>query len=215
MMYYSTIIVAAGNSSRSNLSYNKVFYKINNMPIILLATKKFLEDQRCQNVFIVCKEAELETFKKIFLKNDKITYVFGGNTRQESVYNALKQVKCEYVLIHDGARPYVTKDLIDRVIKKLENSNAVIPVLNVTDTIKVVQDDYVIKTLNRNVLKAVQTPQGFKTSIIKKAHLIANTNTFTDDSSMVEELLNEKVYTIEGSLSNIKFTTNYDFNKEK
>ena len=115
-MKYQTIIVAAGNSSRSNLSYNKVFYKIDNNPIILLSTRHFINDENCEKIFIVCNKIELELFNEIFLDNKKIFYVEGGNTRQESVNNALKYVDSDYVLIHDGARPFVSKKLINNVL---------------------------------------------------------------------------------------------------
>lgn len=213
-MKYQTIIVAAGNSSRSNLSYNKVFYKIDNNPIILLSTRHFINDENCEKIFIVCKKIELELFNEIFLDNKKIFYVEGGNTRQESVNNALKYVDSDYVLIHDGARPFVSKKLINNVLINLNTNDAVIPTIFVTDTVKIVRDNYVVKTLKREELRNVQTPQGFKTSIIKKAHEMAKTNMFTDDSSMVEEILNCKVYAIDGEFSNIKFTIKDDFKKE-
>lgn len=210
-MDYSVIIVAAGSSTRSKLSYNKVFYKIDNIPIIVLSSRHFINDDRCKKVYIVCKNEEIHQFKELFANVDKVDYVIGGNTRQESVSNALKNVESEYVLIHDGARPFVSKNIIDNIVTSLESYNAVIPVISLTDTVKIVKDNIVVKTLNRDELKCVQTPQGFKTSIIKLAHQKSDTKIFTDDSSMVEELLNEKVYTIDGDYSNIKFTIKDDF----
>lgn len=209
-MNYQTILLAAGNSTRSTLNYNKVFYLIDNKPIITLSASNFLNDDRCDKIFLVCKENEIESFKNIFNNQNKIVYVIGGKTRQESVSNALKLIDKEYVLIHDGARPFVSKELIDNVLIHLNNNEAVIPVIKLTDTIKLVKDNKVVKTLNREELVRVQTPQGFKTNVIKKAHNLAIKNDYSDDSSMVEAI-NVDVYTIEGEINNTKFTIKEDF----
>lgn len=210
-MEYQAIILAAGNSTRSGLFYNKVLYKINQTPIIYLSTKNFIDDLMCKKIIIVCKEKDLKELQIIFKDVDKIQYVFGGETRQESVANALKCVDSEYVLIHDGARPYFTPILLNRLLIKLKECNAVIPVWSLTDTIKVVKDGVVVRTLKRDELKQVQTPQAFKTSVIKSVHELAKKTNYTDDSAMVEELSNEKVYVIDGEYPNIKFTFKEDF----
>ena len=209
-MKYQTILLAAGNSSRSSLPYNKVLHLIENKPIIYLSASNFINDERCNKIFLVCKEEEINTFKEVFTDIDKIEYVIGGKTRQESVNNALKYIEAEYVLIHDGARPFYSSNLLNDIINKLTVHNAVIPVIKVVDTLKVVKDNKVAKTLNREEVVRVQTPQGFKTSLIKKAHSAVNRNDYTDDSSMIEEL-NEEVFVVEGETANIKFTIKEDF----
>ena len=208
---YQAILLAAGNSSRSGLNYNKVLYTLDDKPIIYISALNFINDEKCNKIFLVCKSNELETFKKIFEQENKIEYIIGGQTRQESVSNALKHVNSEYVLIHDGARPYYSKKLLDSIVNKLDKFNAVIPAMKVTDTIKVVESGIVIKTINREMLRTIQTPQGFKTSVIKLAHSLANKQDYTDDSSMVEELTNEKVCVIDGEKDNIKYTQKEDF----
>ena len=208
---YQAILLAAGNSSRSGLNYNKVLYTLDDKPIIYISALNFINDEKCNKIFLVCKSNELDTFKKIFEQENKIEYIIGGQTRQESVSNALKHVNSEYVLIHDGARPYYSKKLLDSIINKLDEFNAVIPAMKVTDTIKVVESGIVIKTINREMLRTIQTPQGFKTSVIKLAHSLANKQDYTDDSSMVEELTNEKVCVIDGEKDNIKYTQKEDF----
>ena len=194
---YQAILLAAGNSSRSGLIYK--------------SAQNFINDEKCNKIFLVCKKSELDTFKKIFSKENKIEYVIGGQTRQESVCNALNYVDSEYVLIHDGARPYYSQELLFNIIEKFNTFNAVIPAMKVTDTIKVVEKGMVVKTIDREVLRTIQTPQGFKTSVIKLAHRLANKNNYTDDSSMVEELTNEKVCVIDGEKGNIKYTQKEDF----
>lgn len=208
---YQVILLAAGNSSRSGLNYNKVLYTLEDKPLIYKTALNFINDDRCNKIFLVCKENEIDTFKNIFKKINKVEYVIGGNTRQESVNNGLKHINSEYVLIHDGARPSYSISLVNNILEKLNTFNAVIPALKVVDTIKEVKDNVVVKTINREVLRSVQTPQGFKTSLIKEVHQKALSNDFTDDSSMVELLSNEKVYVVEGEKNNYKFTEKEDF----
>lgn len=210
-MEYQAIVLAAGNSTRSGLQYNKVLFELNNTPIIYLSTKNFINDMSCNKIFLVCKENDLEDLKKIFNEIDKIEFIIGGETRQESVNNALKLVTSEYVLIHDGARPYFTAILLNRLIAKLKEVDAVIPVWTMTDTVKEVKNGVVVKTLKRDVLKRVQTPQAFKTSVLLQAHNDAKNKLYTDDSSMVEELTDTKVYVIDGEYPNIKYTFKEDF----
>ena len=209
-MTYQAILLAAGNSSRSALPYNKVLHLIEDKPIIYLSASNFINDERCNKILLVCKEEEINTFKEVFVGIDKIEYVIGGKTRQESVNNALTHIDSDYVLIHDGARPYYSNNLLNEIVDKLNDHNAVIPAIKVIDTLKVVKDNKVVKTLNREEVVRVQTPQGFKTSLIKTAHNKAIKNTYTDDSSMVEEY-NEEVFVVEGETTNIKFTIKEDF----
>lgn len=208
---YQVILLAAGNSSRSGLNYNKVLHTLNDNTIIYKAAYNFINDSRCNKMFLVCKENEIDTLKEIFKDIYKMEYVIGGNTRQESVSNGLKHITSEYVLIHDGARPNYSMNLLDNILEKLQSYNAVIPALKVVDTIKEVKDNIVVKTINREVLRSVQTPQGFKTSLIVKVHKLAKNNEYTDDSSMVESLSNELVYVVDGEKNNYKYTEKEDF----
>lgn len=210
-MEYQAIVLGAGNSTRSGLLYNKVLFELNNIPIIYLSTKNFIQDLSCSKIFLVCKESDVKKMQKIFQGVDKIEYVIGGSTRQESVNNALKLVSSEYVLIHDGARPYFTPILLNRLVAKLKEYDAVIPVWTMTDTIKVVKNNLVVKTLKREELKRIQTPQAFKTSVIKNAHLLAKNNNYTDDASIVEDVCDTDIYAIDGEYTNIKFTFKEDF----
>ena len=156
-MEYQAIVLGAGNSTRSGLLYNKVLFELNNIPIIYLSTKNFINDVSCKKIFLVCKENDVKKMKEIFKSVDKVEYVIGGKTRQESVNNALSLVDSDYVLIHDGARPYFTPILLNRLIVKLKEYDAVIPVWTMTDTIKVVKNNIVVKTLKREELKRIQT----------------------------------------------------------
>lgn len=210
-MNYQAIVLAAGNSSRSGLSYNKVLFDINGKKIIEISIHNFLLDIDCQKVFLVCRECDMKELKNIVPESERIQYVLGGETRQESVKNALRFITSEYVFIHDGARPYYTSILLNRLKAKLKEEDAVIPVWSIQDTIKVVRNNYVIKTLKRDELKSIQTPQAFKTSVIVQAHNCASKNDYTDDASMIEELINTPVATIDGEYSNRKYTYREDF----
>ena len=114
-MTYQAILLAAGNSSRSALPYNKVLHLIEDKPIIYLSASNFINDERCNKILLVCKEEEINTFKEVFVGIDKIEYVIGGKTRQESVNNAITHIDSDYVLIHDGARPYYSNNLLNEI----------------------------------------------------------------------------------------------------
>ena len=210
-MEYQAIVLAAGNSTRANLTYNKILHKVGEQPIIFYSVNNFILDKDCKNVIVVYNEKDLSELQKVFSTHEKVVFVLGGNTRQESVNNALSYITCDYTIIHDGARPYFTNNLLVNLKEKLKDFNAVIPVVDSIDTVKVIKDNIVVKTLKRDEIKRVQTPQGFKTNTIKKAHQLAKHNLYTDDSSMVEELLDEKVYVIDGEVNNIKYTNKEDF----
>lgn len=211
-MKYQAILLAAGSGVRSSLSYNKILYEIGNKPMILIAANNFLADDECEKLIVVYNEKDLNTLQQLFKEYRKVCFVSGGRTRQESTANGLDKVDSEYVLIHDGARPYFSKDLLERIKNKLESVDAVIPALQMTDTIKRVINGVVVETLNRNELFSVQTPQGFKTKIIKEAHNLKNENIeYTDDGMLVEKLTSSKVYVVDGEKENIKYTTKEDF----
>ena len=171
----------------------------------------FLQDQRCKQIVVVTKEDEINEIKE--LVNDKrIVYVFGGKERQDSVYNGLQVVDQKIVLIHDGARPYLTIDNIDSLLECLINNDACLLMVPVKDTIKLCQDGKVVETLPRNLLMQAQTPQAFKTSLIKECYQKAKDEKYeaTDDASLVEKFTEVPVMAVCGSYENIKITTPED-----
>ena len=141
--------------------------------------------------------------------DQRITLVQGGSTRQESVYHGLVKVKNSYVMIHDGARPFLNQDLLDSIKNTLTTEDACLLMVPCKDTIKKVIDGYVETTYDRSTLMAAQTPQAFKTDLIlsctKKA--MEENYTGTDDASLVEKYSDVKVKAVEGSYANIKITT--------
>ena len=213
------VIVAAGTGSRMNMGINKQFIKLEGKEIIAYTIEKFYNNSNIEDIVVVVKEDESEFFKKEILdkynfKNVKIAY--GGKERQDSVYNGLKLLdeKCDVVLIHDGARPFVSDKIIDKSIEEAKEHKAIVVGGPVKDTIKVIDNDKnIVDTPNRSVLWAVQTPQTFDYNILIDAYKDAFKNKFygTDDAMLVERI-GYKVKMLEGSYNNIKITTQEDLN---
>ena len=213
------VIVAAGTGSRMNMGINKQFIKLKGKEIIAYTIEKFYNNSNIDDIVVVVKEDEAEFFDKEIIekynfKNIKIAY--GGKERQDSVYNGLKLLdeKCDVVLIHDGARPFVSDKIIDNSIEKVKEHKAIVVGVPVKDTIKVIDNDKnIVDTPNRSVLWAVQTPQTFSYKILIDAYEDAFKNSFygTDDAMLVERI-GYKVKMIEGSYNNIKITTQEDLN---
>lgn len=207
-MNYSAIVLCAGKGSRSGLTYNKMLYRFKNKTVYEMSMEIFLNDERCKQIVVVTKEEELDDLKKL-ISSKKIDYVFGGKERQDSVYNGLQVVKEDYVLIHDGARPYLKKENIDDIMECLNKNDACLLVVPVKDTIKVCIDGNIVKTLPREQLVQAQTPQAFKTELIKRCYQKGKDKNYiaTDDASLVEYFENIEVKAVLGSYSNIKITT--------
>lgn len=207
-MNYSVVVLCAGKGSRSGLSYNKMLYRFKDKTVYEMTMEIFLNDDRCKQIVVVTKEDEISDLKKL-ISSSKIDYTFGGKERQDSVYNGLQIVNQEYVLIHDGARPYLKKENIDDLLLCLNNNDACLLMVPVKDTIKMCKDGNVIETLPRETLMQAQTPQAFKTSIIKDCYKLGKINNFvaTDDASLVEHFKVAPVKVVIGSYENIKITT--------
>lgn len=211
------IIVAAGTGSRMKANINKQFIKLNDKEIITYTIEKFYNNKNINDIVIVIKEDEAEFFKKEILDKysfNNIKIVYGGKERQDSVYNGIKVLdkNCKYVLVHDGARPFVNEDIINRSLEEVQKYKSVVVGVPVKDTIKVVNNNnYIVDTPNRSTLWSVQTPQTFDYSVIKRAYEDAFDNNFygTDDAMLVERI-GYTVKMIYGSYNNIKVTTTED-----
>lgn len=213
IMNYSAVILAAGKGSRTNLEYNKVFFTFKDGEKLLAKTiKPFLRDERCTQLIIVCGEFEKEIVEEIVPEDSRICYTYGGVTRQDSVYNGLKLVENEYVMIHDGARCYVSSEEINRCVETLEKEDACLLMVPSIDTIKVVEDGYVKSTPVRSTLYYAQTPQCFKTELIKTCYQKGKEEGWqaSDDTSLVERYSDVKVKVVIGEYANKKVTTKED-----
>lgn len=206
------IVVAAGSSTRMQ-GVNKQFLKISGLPVIARTLLAFENCNAISRIILVVRTEDIFEFKTL-AENCGISklseVVCGGKNRQESVLNGFSKLydSEDKVLIHDGARPLVSDDIIRTVAEKLESYKAVTCGVKVKDTIKQLSSDGCVdKTLDRSRLIAVQTPQGVWVKdyldAVKKAE---NLELFTDDTSLMEAA-GHKVFCTEGSYKNIKITT--------
>lgn len=211
MSKISLIITAGGISSRYGKN-NKLLEKVNGKTVIEYSVEKFNYIEEIFEIVISSNKSIMPILNEIFYENKKVKIIEGGQTRQESVFNALKSVQTpDYVLIHDGARPLVEKDDIENLIEKMKKYGASTLAVKTVDTIKKVDETgRIISTVDRTNLYNIQTPQGFEFNKIFDAHKKLAGKNYTDDSGMLEAL-GIDVYITEGNYNNFKITTLSDF----
>lgn len=209
------IIVAAGSSSRMG-GQNKQFLELGGIPVIARTLLAFENSDVIKNIILVVRAEDVFSLQMLAEKYgiSKLSdIVCGAGSRQESVLKGFARLSKEEtaVLIHDGARPLVTKEIISSVAAALENHSAVTCAVKVKDTIKEIdKDGKVTKTLNRENLVAVQTPQGVNAEdYLAAIEKLGDIKNFTDDTSIMEAA-GYDVFTVEGSYKNIKITTPED-----
>ncbi|MDD5010160.1 MAG: 2-C-methyl-D-erythritol 4-phosphate cytidylyltransferase [Syntrophorhabdaceae bacterium] len=212
------IILAGGAGKRMGAATNKQFLLIDNKPIIVHTLQIFEECRAVDGIYLVVNQKDLPMIQEEILEtyrfNKVLKLVIGGRLRQDSVRNGLEAIEnpCDIVIIHDGARPFVSPSFIDKGIFLMEVFDAVIPALPVKDTIKIVsKEGFVQKTLERDSLWHIQTPQTFKYDLITKAYREGAAKKLYgyDDATFLEHM-GKKVKVIEGSPYNIKITTPED-----
>lgn len=205
------IIVAAGNSTRFGQGRNKNLFEVNEKPIIAYSIEVLNKNKKINDIILVIKPEEREYFEDIqkIIKLDKpIKYVNGGETRMESVYNALKETNSDIVIIHDGARPRIKEEYIDRCLEAMEEFKGATVAVKSKDTIKICDDNgVVIETTKRANTYLIQTPQCFNREILLDLHeKFKGDNEITDDC-MVLEKGGYSIKVVEGDYTNIKVTT--------
>tara|TARA_A100001015_G_C14836988_1_gene650876 strand:+ start:83 stop:748 length:666 start_codon:yes stop_codon:yes gene_type:complete len=209
----SVIIPAGGTSSRYSKTSSKLDASINGTSILNHSIDRFTAFNDINEIIVPCHLDNIDqTIKDTSMFGNKIKIIPGGKTRAASVYNGFKKISknCRYVLVHDAARPNVSESLIQRIIKSLDQHPVIIPGVSVTDTIKEVLKDTITKTIDRDNLIAVQTPQGFHYDVLKNAYNnIKDLSRVTDEAALVEMT---KVFgtIIPGDLENIKLTHQID-----
>jgi 2-C-methyl-D-erythritol 4-phosphate cytidylyltransferase len=197
----------------------KAYLPIGGRPLIFRTLERFFSSRAIENVILVVTEKEFQRCGDL-LRADSVLgdkpwlLQTGGATRQASAMKGLEKVDagCEVVVVHDGARPFISRLLIDRAVELARHWGAVVVGLPVRDTIKVVsQEHWVQTTPPRDSLWEIQTPQVFRRELILKAHQRAVREKIeaTDDASLVERL-GERVYVLEGERANLKITTPED-----
>jgi 2-C-methyl-D-erythritol 4-phosphate cytidylyltransferase/2-C-methyl-D-erythritol 2,4-cyclodiphosphate synthase len=204
----AVILVAAGKGERLGLGIPKALVEISGATILEHALR-VLEELNPAQVVVVAPQDHIETFKEIASRFDVAAEVVaGGATRQQSVKNGLARVKTPTVLVHDAARCFTPAAVFEAVETALESAKSVVPGLPVTDTIKQLAGDTVLKTLDRSTLVAVQTPQGFEVASLRRA-IEETTSDFTDEAGLMESA-GHITKVVKGSAQALKVTTPED-----
>lgn len=218
-MSYEVILLAAGQGRRMLASRNKILLHFHDKPVIAYSLERFLVDSQCEQIILVVKKDEEELLEEVLAtyfsdRQKPVKLVIGGKERQDSVYQGLLHVSdlANYVMVHDGARPFVSTEILENTYAELEVSKAAIVGIPVKDTIKKVVNGKVEKTVPRDPLWQIQTPQGFIAEELLAAHKQAQSNHFlgTDDASLMEEYSQREISLVLGSQENIKLTTPED-----
>ncbi len=212
------IVLAGGVGKRMGSSTNKQFLLLDNKPIIVHTLQVFQECRPVDGIYLVVNHKDLPVIQEEILEqyhfNKILKLVIGGRLRQDSVRNGLEAIDeaCDIVTIHDAARPFVSPSFVEKSIFLMEMFDAIIPAIPARDTIKAIsKEGFVMKTLERDTLWQIQTPQTFKYDLIVKAYRegMAKKLCGYDDSTFIE-YLGKKVKVMEGSPYNIKITTPED-----
>ena len=189
------VVLCAGTSSRFGLKAKKQWLRIENEPLWLYVTKKLQNYSQFDKIIVTSHKDELNYMQNF---SDDIIFVSGGDTRQESMNNALSKVDTKYVMISDVARSCVPQNVIEDLISNKEEADCIVPFLNVSDTVV-----YENTTINRDDVKLIQTPQLSNTAKLKTA--LKNDTIFTDDSSAIKAT-GGTVYYVKGSMDSKKLT---------
>ena len=212
-MKVAALIVAAGLSERLAAKIRKPFIKIGNKAILEYSLDIFIKFPPIKEIIIATNRLDLSKTKRLCMKYNSrkaIKVVCGGKRRTDSVYNALLNVDQEndYVLIHDAARPFVTKKMLKQVLIGASKNQAAVCGTKVTSTIKRSdKDNFISCTIDRDNLWEIQTPQVFKKVLLVKAYkAIDLKKEHTDDASLVE-ILNKRIKIVPTDKQNIKITT--------
>lgn len=211
-MNNAAIILGAGAGTRMKADKSKLLLEINGKTVLERTVETFSKIKEINEIIVVCRESDLDSFENVLLPYN-VSYCFGGETRQQSVMNAVETIdECDYLLIHDGARPLITeKEITDTLTSAIQNGAAAVGVM-VKDTIKVIDSNYqIVSTPDRSSLVSIRTPQIFEFKMyvdaVEKAK--ADGKDFTDDCQLIE-YFGKPVFTVIGDYGNIKITTPED-----
>lgn len=215
-MDYYVVIPAAGKGKRMKAGMNKVLLELEGQPLIIHTLTLFEADASCRGIVLSVHPDEQSEFRQL-LAAYRITKVCafadGGKERQHSVYSGLKALppESDIVLVHDGARPFTTKETVSMLVESAQATGAAIAAVPVKDTIKQAKSGIVSQTVERSSLWSVQTPQAFQKAVLLSAQQKAEEEGFlgTDESSLVERT-GYPVCIVESDYDNIKLTTPED-----
>ncbi len=214
-MRYEVVLPAAGSGKRMGAGQNKLFLQLADKPILIHTLLVFEQDDACTGIWLAVKDAEREYIQSIITKYN-ITKIkglpTGGEERQHSVHSCIKAMEdVEIVLVHDAARPFITKPIIAELVETAYKKGAAIAGVRAKDTMKIVREGIIKETVDRDSLWMIQTPQAFRFSLLAEAEDVAEKVGFlgTDEAMLVERLGHE-VHIVESSYENVKMTTQED-----
>ncbi len=210
-MTIHVIIVAAGSGSRFGAGLPKQFCELSGRPVLMTTIDAFRSALPEANIILVLSDPMRPLWQSMCDTHgyESPEIVSGGSSRAQSVSNAVLAIEggCDdIVMIHDGARPLVDKDTIERVVGALAGADGAIPAIQVTDSIRLVSDDGSSVSVDRSKLRAVQTPQAFWFKPLEEAYRQAGEMSFTDDASLMESTRHGMIRLVEGSVENMKIT---------
>lgn len=223
---YAAVVLSAGKGKRMNSDVPKQYLMLENKPVLYYPLQTF-QQSRIKDIVLVSGEEDLEYCQRNIVQKYNFTkikaVVPGGEERYHSVYCGLKelqrlQIKPDYVMIHDGARPFVSQAMIERCAYEVERCGACVTGMPVKDTIKIADENqFAIETPKRSLVWQIQTPQVFDFSLIFQAYQELSEQekagkmvSVTDDAMVLETVLKRQVRLVEGSYKNIKITTPED-----
>ena len=215
----TAIVLAAGQGKRMGTKVQKQYLEISGKPVLFYSLDVFQKSDIIDDIILVVGENQEEYCREEIVEKFHITkvrkIVNGGAERYHSVWNGLQQITEDgYVFIHDGARPFVTEEILLRAYETVKKEKACVVGMLVKDTIKIADDEgFAKETPNRSHVWMVQTPQVFETFLIKSAYSLLMEQEIiqvTDDAMVVETMLKRNVKLVEGSYENIKITTPED-----
>lgn len=209
----TAIILVAGNSTRFGKNTNKNFELLNNKTVLSYSINAFNKNIYIDNIIVAIKQDDYSKVQDIINNENldkKLDIVLGGSTRKESVYNCLKNTNSDIVIIHDGARPAIKQEYINKCIESMTEYKCVTIGVKSKDTIKITDDNNIVtNTTNRNNTWIIQTPQCFERKILLEMHEKYKNDEVTDDCMLMEKD-NYEVKILEGDYTNIKITTYED-----
>lgn len=207
------IIVAGGSGKRMGSDVPKQYLPINGKPILMRTIERIKQYDSNISIIIVLPENQISYWKLLcseYAFNLPCTIAFGGKERFYSVKNALTYVPDDCLVgVHDGVRPFVSNETLDRLFEVAEKNSAVIPAIAPHESVRMDTGDS-NSIIDRNIVKLIQTPQIFHSSLLKKAYSTDYKTMFTDDASVVEQVMGNKIKLVEGNRENIKITTTFD-----
>ena len=209
-MKVSLILACAGKGVRAGFDKNKLLVNVSGKPCFERTLDAFYGCGLIDQIIVTASENDYEFIKERV--KDKATVVKGGSTRTESVKNALDAVDGELVLIHDGARPFVTEKIIKDCIETAKKHGSAVPAVPTRNTVMRKSGEKIDAYVGKNGLYAVQTPQGFNTKRIKDAYARAGEKVYNDDGEVYKEYIGD-VYVIDGDAKNVKLTFPEDFER--